>query len=78
MTTEPNDKNEPADECDDPIVAEVQEIRRQLLEKHGGFEGFMQYIRDRDAQRLKREKAEADCRAAELGKTAWAASSREP
>ena len=70
MTTEPNDKNEPADECDDPIVAEVHEIRRQLLEKYGGIEGFMQYIRERDAQRLQREKEEADRRAAELEKSA--------
>ncbi len=70
MTTEPNDTNESADECDDPIVAEVHEIRRQLLEKHGGIEGFMQYIRERDAQRLQREKEEADRRAAELGKSA--------
>ncbi|NBV47337.1 MAG: hypothetical protein EBR86_17310 [Planctomycetia bacterium] len=70
MTTEPNDKNEPADEFDDPIVAEVHEIRRQLLEKHGGIEGFMQYIRERDAQRLQREKEEADRRAAELEKSA--------
>jgi hypothetical protein len=28
-------------DADDPIVAEVHEIRRQLLEKHGGIEGFM-------------------------------------
>ena len=70
MTTEPNDKDEPAAECDDPIVAEVHEIRRQLLEKHGGIEGFMQYIRERDAQRLQREKEEADRRAAELEKSA--------
>ena len=70
MTTEPNDNNGPGDEYDDPIVAEVHEIRRQLLEKHGGFEGFMQYIRERDAQRLQREKEEADRRAAELEKSA--------
>ena len=70
MTTEPNDKNKPADEYDDPIVAEVHEIRRQLLEKHGGIEGFMQYIRERDTQRLQREKEEADRRAAELEKSA--------
>jgi hypothetical protein len=70
MTTEPNDTNEPADECDDPIVSEVHEIRRQLLEKHGGIEGFMQYIRERDAQRLQREKEAADRRAAELEKSA--------
>jgi len=70
MTNERNDKNGPTDECDDPIVAEVHEIRRQLLENHGGFEGFMAYIRERDAQRLQREKEEADRRAAELEKSA--------
>jgi len=48
----------------------VHEIRRQLLEKHGGFEGVMQHIRERDAQRFQREKDEADRRAAELGKSA--------
>jgi len=69
MTSDPN-ANDPAEECDDPIVAEVREIRRQLLEKHGGFEGFMQHIRERDAQRLQREQEEADRRAAELGKSA--------
>jgi hypothetical protein len=69
MTSDPN-ANDPAEECDDPIVAEVREIRRQLLEKHGGFEGFMQYIRERDAQRLQREQAEADRRAAELENSA--------
>jgi hypothetical protein len=41
-----------------------------LLEKHGGFEGFMQHIRERDARRLQREKDEADRRAAELEKSA--------
>jgi hypothetical protein len=69
MTSDPN-ANDPAEECDDPIVAEVREIRRQLLEKHGGFEGFMQYIRERDAQRLQREQAEADRRAADLENSA--------
>jgi hypothetical protein len=69
MASEPN-ANDPDDECDDPIVAEVHEIRRQLLEQHGGFEGFMQHIRERDALRLRCEKDEADRRAAELGKSA--------
>jgi hypothetical protein len=64
-------KQEPLNhDADDPIVAEVHEIRRQLLEKHGGIEGFMQYIRERDAHRLQREKEEADRRAAELEKSA--------
>ena len=59
-------KQEPLNhDADDPIVAEVREIRRQLLEKHGGIEGFMLHIRERYAQRLQREKEEADRRAAE-------------
>jgi len=63
-------KQEPLNhDADDPVVAEVHEIRRQLLEKHGGIEGFMQYIRERDAQRLQREKEAADRRAAELEKS---------
>jgi hypothetical protein len=40
------------------------------LEKHGGFEGFIQHIRERDARRLQREKDEADRRTAELEKSA--------
>jgi hypothetical protein len=68
MTSEPN-ANDLGDECDDPIVAEVHEIRLQLLEQYGGFEGFMQHIRERDALRLRCEKEEADRRAAELGKS---------
>jgi hypothetical protein len=45
-------KQEPLNhDADDPIVAEVREIRRQLLEKHGGFEGFMQCIRERECRR---------------------------
>jgi hypothetical protein len=63
-------KQEPLNhDADDPVVAEVHEIRRQLLEKHGGIEGFLQYIRERDAQRLHREKEAADRRAAELEKS---------
>jgi hypothetical protein len=63
-------KQEPLNhDADDPVVAEVHEIRRQLLEKHGGIEGFLQYIRERDAQRLQREKEAADRRAAELEKS---------
>ena len=30
-------------DADDPIVAEVHEIRRQLLERHGGFEGTIDF-----------------------------------
>jgi hypothetical protein len=71
MTIEPNDKNGPADECDDPIVAEVHEIHRHLLEKHGGFEGYRRHIREMDAERLQHERDEAERReTADLGKPA--------
>ena len=49
MTTKPT-----VDEQDDPIVAEVREIRRQLLEKYGGVEGYLRHIREMDAERLQR------------------------
>ena len=56
---------------DDPIVAEVREIRRQLLEKYGGVEGYLRHIREMDAERLQSEREEAERReAAELGKSA--------
>lgn len=44
------------EEDDDPIVAEVRAIRRQLLEKHGGIEGYLRHIRELDAQRHARER----------------------
>ena len=30
---------------EDPIVAEIHKIREELLEEHGGFEGYCEYIR---------------------------------
>jgi hypothetical protein len=30
---------------DDPIIDEIHEIRRQLLEEHGGLKGFMNHLR---------------------------------
>ena len=30
---------------DDPVIDEIHEIRRQLLEEHGGLKGFMDYLR---------------------------------
>ena len=29
---------------EDPIVAEIHEIREKLLEEHGGFDGYMKHI----------------------------------
>jgi hypothetical protein len=30
---------------DDPIIDEIHEIRRQLIEEHGGLKGFLDYLR---------------------------------
>lgn len=65
-----NSESKPVEQ-DDPIVAEVREIRRQLLEKHGGIDGYLRHLREEALQRLQREAEEADRReAAELGKSA--------
>jgi len=32
----------------DPIVEEVWKTREQLLEKHGGLEGFLEYIKKQE------------------------------
>ncbi|MFN5757709.1 MAG: hypothetical protein ACK54F_01265 [Planctomycetia bacterium] len=50
------------EEDDDPIVAEVRAMRRQLLEKHGGIEGYLRHIRELDAQRHARERDLAEQR----------------
>ena len=65
-------KQEPLNhDADDPIVAEVREIRQQLLEKYGGVDGYLRHLREDAMQRLQREAEEADRReAAELGKSA--------
>jgi hypothetical protein len=31
---------------EDPIVEEIHRIREQLLEEHGGFDGYMKHIED--------------------------------
>lgn len=60
-----------AGEQDDPIVAEVRAARRHLLEKYGGVEGYLRHIREVHAQRLERERDQAERReAAQLGKSA--------
>jgi len=60
-----------SNEQDDPIVAEVHAARRQLLERYGGIEGYLRHVREVHAQRLEREREEAERReAAELGKSA--------
>ncbi len=68
-----------AEEQDDPIVAEVRAARRQLLEKYGGIEGYLRHLREVHAQRLERERDEAERReAAELGKSAYTSATPMP
>ena len=31
--------------AEDPIVAEIHKIREELLEEHGGFESYLEHIR---------------------------------
>jgi len=65
MATEPD-----ANEQDDPIVAEVRAARQQLLKQYGGIEGYLRHVREVHAQRLEREREEAERReAVELGKS---------
>lgn len=65
MATEPD-----ANEQDDPIVAEVRAARQQLLKQYGGIEGYLRHVRAVHAQRLEREREEAERReAVELGKS---------
>jgi hypothetical protein len=66
MATEPC-----SNEKYDPIVAEVRAARHHLLEQYGGIDGYLRHVREVHAQRLEREREEAERReAAELGKSA--------
>jgi hypothetical protein len=38
----------------DPIVEEVWKSREQLLEQHGGLEGFLEYIRKQEQEHPER------------------------
>lgn len=48
------DNPRPAEEENDPIVAEVRAHRRQLVEEHGGIEGLAKFLREQDAKRHQR------------------------
>ncbi len=41
-------------EWKDPIVDEVRKIREQLLEKHGGFNGFISYLKKMEEKHKER------------------------
>ena len=48
-----------------------QDMNCWLLEQYGGVEGYLRHIRELDAERLQREREEAERReSAELGKPA--------
>ena len=64
------DNPRPAEEDNDPIVAEVHAARQKLLEQHGGIEGYLRHVREMHPQRLQREREEAERReVAEVGKS---------
>jgi hypothetical protein len=35
---------------DDPIVEEIHQVRRKLLEEHGGMDGYLQHIKELEAE----------------------------
>ena len=35
---------------DDPVVAEIHKIREQLLEEHGGFDGYVAHLQKMQEQ----------------------------
>ena len=39
------DNPRPAEEDNDPIVAEVHAARQKLLEQYGGIEGYLRHVR---------------------------------
>ena len=41
-------------EWQDPIVEEVRKIREQLLEKHGGFDNFVNYLKKMEKKHKER------------------------
>jgi hypothetical protein len=36
--------------ANDPVVEEIHEIRRKLLEEHGGFEGYVRHIKELEVE----------------------------
>lgn len=43
-----NENPRPAEEDNDPIVAEVHAARQKLLEQYGGIEGYLRHVRELD------------------------------
>ena len=65
-----NDNPRPAEEDNDPIVAEVHAARQKLLEQYGGIEGLAKFLREQDAKRHQREREASNRRDSEIGKSA--------
>lgn len=36
--------------AEDPIVEEIHKVREELLEEHGGFDGYLQHLDDLQRQ----------------------------
>lgn len=64
------DNPRPAEEDNDPIVAEVRAHRRQLVEEHGGTEGLAKFLREQDAKRHQRKRESSNRRDSEIGESA--------
>ena len=40
----------------DPIVDEVRRVREELIERHGGLEGYLRYCEQQDRRRAREQK----------------------
>jgi hypothetical protein len=48
----------------DPILDEIARVRRELIEQHGGLNGYLEYVRKIDrAHQARRRKKAANARA---------------
>jgi len=40
----------------DPIVDEVRRVREELIERHGGLDGYLRYCAQQDRRRARQQK----------------------
>lgn len=73
-----NDNPRPAEEDNDPIVAEVHAARQKLLEQYGGIEGYLRHVRELDAQRHARERDLAEQHEADEAQASKSVTKRIP
>ena len=64
------DNPRPAEDDNDPIVAEVRAHRRQLVEEHGSIEGLAKFLREQDAKRHQRKRESSNRRDTGIGESA--------